>query len=374
MTGQHCGRCGEPRTPAGCACGWADGPGGNDEETAVIPVVGGPELVRPYFRPGDAQGAEQDPLEVEVLDAEVLDSTTVLRTVAPHSAHSPSGSPGSPGSPSSPGFSGPTASPPGGYGPAAAQTRVLPAHLGAHLPAQRPAEQLGSLVVTGGRGGAGSGRRRRPSRGAVLIGAGIAVIAGIGVAAALVPQLLGGGPVDVSLPQPGVTAPLPTQSSVSAEPSSAVSATRTHPAPVVRPTRTAPPSSPPASARTSAPPTAAPTTAAPTGSAPPASASGAPTATASPDSTAAAGGDGSLSLGDSGPAVVTLQQELSDLYIDPDLDANGTYGRRTENDVATFQMWYGVEGDPTGVFGPNSQARMDQLMNQQGDDGGDDDQ
>ena len=354
MTGQLCGSCGEALAPDGCACRRAEWAGHGDEETAVIPVVGGPELVRPYFQPADGQGTEQEPMDVEVVDAELLDAGVLDAEVLDSSPAAYAGYPARP--------------------PAPQQTRVLPVHLPAHLPAQRSAESLGSLVVTPGRDGAGSGGRRRrakPSRSAVLVGAGIAAIAGLGVAAALVPRMLGGGPVNVALPQPGVTAPLPTQSTDSPDPSASASATQTQAAPATPTSQPARPTASATATRAAAQPSTSPASTSPSAStsSPSASGSGSPTATATAGSSATAA---TLSLGDTGPAVVTLQQELSALYVDADLPANGSYGRRTEEDVATFQFWYGVQGDPSGVFGPNSQAEMAELMNQQngGNDGG----
>jgi hypothetical protein len=77
-----------------------------------------------------------------------------------------------------------------------------------------------------------------------------------------------------------------------------------------------------------------------------------------------------LRLGSTGPAVVTLQQDLRALWIDRGLQPSGAYDQRTEQDVASFQVWYGVQGDPSGVYGPNSQAKMAQLMASQGNNGG----
>jgi len=353
MTGQLCGRCGTALAPEGCPCGWS----GSNEETAVIPVIGGPELVRPYFRPDDSElddpdldldgDLDADLDDIEIVDAELLD----VPGHRPMSAAAAGAGAGGAGA--------------GGAG--AGATRVLPAY----LPVRRPVEPLGSVVVTRptpGGPAAGRGRRQpRNSRSTVLIAAGIVLIAGIGVAAALVPKMLGGGQVNIAQPQPEITAPLPSQgpTSGSAQPSATATSSATRSVPVTQPTR---------AAATSARPTIAPTTAQPTATAggpadgTPSSASASASASADPSGSAASG---SLSLGDTGPAVATLQQDLATLWIDPGLQDNGDYNQQTEKDVATFQYWYGVQGDPTGVYGPNSQSRMAKLMRHQngGDNG-----
>ena len=338
MTGQLCGRCGTALAPEGCPCGWS----GSDAETAIIPVIGGPELVRPYFHPDDAEldGPEPDDgppagqrdggrdggLDGELDDDGIIDAE-LLDTPDPQ------------------------------------PTRVLRAY----VPAQRPAEPLGVVVTRPPQGPPpGRGRRRSRTRSTLLIGTGITVIAGIGVVAALVPQMLGGGPVQVALPQPGVTAPLPTQTqagpTTSALPT-AVATSATHAAAVVTPSPSADPSAPATpTTRPAASPTLSPSITASHGGGP-----ATPTAGPSPSAT---GGvtSGTLSLGDTGPAVVTLQQDLSSIWgLDRNLRADGDYGPRTEMDVATFQDWFGVEGDPTGVYGPNTQAAMAQELAGQDD-------
>ena len=342
MTGQLCGRCGTALAPEGCPCGWS----GSNEETAVIPVIGGPELVRPYFRPdgsqldGDPDDGEFDDAEiVEIVDAELLDV--------------PAQGPAQ--------FSGQASGRPPARAAGGDATRVLPAY----LPAQRSAEPLGSLVVTQPpqSGRSSRGRQKRSSRSTVLIAAGVVLIAGIGVAAALVPKILGGGQVNIAQPQPLVTAPLPSQgpTSGSARPSASATGASTQAAPVVQPTHSASASAAPSTAPASAQPTATATATATAGGTP-----SSPTASATPTGGgSSSGATGTLSLGDTGPAVATLQQDLASLWIDPGLQASGVYNQQTESDVATFQYWYGVQGDPSGVYGPNSQARMAKAMKHQ---------
>jgi peptidoglycan hydrolase-like protein with peptidoglycan-binding domain len=59
--------------------------------------------------------------------------------------------------------------------------------------------------------------------------------------------------------------------------------------------------------------------------------------------------------------VVTLQQDLRQLFIDR-RSPSGVYDDRTAQDVTTFQNRYNVQGDPPGVYGPNSQAMMAQAL------------
>ncbi|WP_344444669.1 hypothetical protein, partial [Kitasatospora nipponensis] len=49
MPGERCPACGIERTATGCACGHPD-----VTETAILPHLEGPPLVRPYVRTGSA--------------------------------------------------------------------------------------------------------------------------------------------------------------------------------------------------------------------------------------------------------------------------------------------------------------------------------
>jgi peptidoglycan hydrolase-like protein with peptidoglycan-binding domain len=92
---------------------------------------------------------------------------------------------------------------------------------------------------------------------------------------------------------------------------------------------------------------------APTG-APTTAAAQAPSASADPD------GAGTLREGDSGPAVKDLQQRL--LRIPNVYDhgsTNGTYDATLTAAVARFQLWYGIRGDETGVYGNDTRADLE---------------
>jgi hypothetical protein len=89
-----------------------------------------------------------------------------------------------------------------------------------------------------------------------------------------------------------------------------------------------------------------------------------PTASAEPTATATAPADpdgaGTLREGDSGPAVTALQQRLLDI---PDIYQNGstsgTYDATLEAAVARFQLWYGIRGDETGVYGNDTRLALE---------------
>jgi len=89
-----------------------------------------------------------------------------------------------------------------------------------------------------------------------------------------------------------------------------------------------------------------------------------PTASAEPTATASAPSDpdgaGTLREGDSGPAVTDLQERLLDI---PDIYQNGstsgTYDATLEAAVARFQLWYGIRGDETGVYGNDTRLALE---------------
>ncbi|MFI6355094.1 peptidoglycan-binding protein [Streptomyces sp. NPDC050743] len=106
-------------------------------------------------------------------------------------------------------------------------------------------------------------------------------------------------------------------------------------------------------------PTHRPATTAPSATAP------APTPTTSPAPTAATGvadpdGPGTLRQGDTGPEVAELQQRLlriPDVYRDG--STSGTYDAGLTAAVARFQLWYGISGDETGVYGNDTRRALE---------------
>lgn len=90
------------------------------------------------------------------------------------------------------------------------------------------------------------------------------------------------------------------------------------------------------------------------GPAPSASAPAAPPATADPD------GPGTLRQGDSGPEVRELQERLlkiPDVYRDG--ETSGEYDAMLTEAVARFQLWYGIRGDETGVYGNDTRRDLE---------------
>lgn len=67
-----------------------------------------------------------------------------------------------------------------------------------------------------------------------------------------------------------------------------------------------------------------------------------------------------LRRGDSGPAVLELQERLGQLGLytgTPD----GTFGSRTERAVRDFQSYMGIDGDPAGVYGPPTRRALESM-------------
>ena len=92
---------------------------------------------------------------------------------------------------------------------------------------------------------------------------------------------------------------------------------------------------------------------------PPASASADPTPTVS-SGTGDPDGLGTLREGDSGPAVTDLQERLlriPDVYKDG--STNGSYDTTLTDAVARFQLWYGIRGDETGVYGNDTRQALE---------------
>ncbi|MDH6213935.1 peptidoglycan-binding domain-containing protein [Streptomyces pseudovenezuelae] len=96
-----------------------------------------------------------------------------------------------------------------------------------------------------------------------------------------------------------------------------------------------------------------------------AAASPSATASADPTPTASSGtgdpdGPGTLREGDSGPAVTDLQERLlriPDVYKDG--STSGSYDTTLTDAVARFQLWYGIRGDETGVYGNDTRQALE---------------
>ncbi|MGW4227396.1 peptidoglycan-binding protein [Streptomyces bauhiniae] len=71
-------------------------------------------------------------------------------------------------------------------------------------------------------------------------------------------------------------------------------------------------------------------------------------------------GPGTLRQGDSGPEVTELRRRLlriPDVFRDG--SATGPYDARLTEAVARFQLWYGIRGDETGVYGDDTRRGLE---------------
>ncbi|MYW08352.1 peptidoglycan-binding protein [Streptomyces sp. SID2563] len=211
-------------------------------------------------------------------------------------------------------------------------------------------------------------RRRKPFA-AVIAGA--AVVAVVGTAA-FVGGLFngdGGGEADLDQALPSTVTSLPEESG--------------GPAPSASPSASAPPSrsasptssaSASASSSASASPSASPTSSATASSS--ASGAGAP---ASPSATASSSAPvegvapppsstddaGTLRRGDRGTEVAELQNRLREVWVyNGPVDSD--YGDRTEQAVSDLQTWWSIDGDPDGVYGPNTRSRLEAVTTGRG--------
>lgn len=204
-------------------------------------------------------------------------------------------------------------------------------------------------------------RRRRPF-GALAVGAAVAAVVGT---AAFAGGLFGGDDsTDEALPEATTSAPdTEDEPAASVAPSPSASAT---------PPRTQSPSATPsASPSASASPTKS-REPSPTATAT-ASASASPTASASPapdddapsDAPPAGLAGGSLRPGDRGPEVTGLQNRLKEvwLYAGP---SDGNYNDQVRSAVAVYQSYKAIQGDPTGVYGPNTRRALEAETNGRG--------
>ncbi|MEU8705026.1 peptidoglycan-binding domain-containing protein [Streptomyces sp. NPDC048565] len=195
-------------------------------------------------------------------------------------------------------------------------------------------------------------RRRRPFA-AIAVGAAVAAV--VGTAAFASGLFDDKDSRDAALPE--ATTSMPDTdggpaASVSQSPSSSSS-----PSPSATPSRSAS-ASPSASASASTSPSASRPATASTSPSPSASATKAPatTAAAAPVDEAATGP--TLRRGDRGPEVSELQRRLQEVwaYRGPE---NGDYSRQVEEAVAEYQRWVSVQGDPPGVYGPETRRALE---------------
>ncbi|MFI1780072.1 peptidoglycan-binding protein [Streptomyces rubiginosohelvolus] len=198
-------------------------------------------------------------------------------------------------------------------------------------------------------------RRRRPF-GALAVGAAVAAVVGT---AAFAGGLFGGDDSgDEALPEATTSVPdTDGEPAASVAPSPSASA-----APSRTPSRSAAPSaSPSASASPTKSREPSPTASAstpPTASASPTTEDGgAPTSSPTAAPPAEFAGP-SLRPGDRGPEVGVLQNRLREmwLYSGP---SDQNYSERVENAVAVYQSYKAIQGDPVGVYGPNTRRALE---------------
>ncbi|MER6396410.1 hypothetical protein ABT263_10130 [Kitasatospora sp. NPDC001603] len=356
MPDQHCPTCGTARS-AGCRC--LPDPGLT--ETAVLPHLEGPPLVRPYVPQAlgpivDAPpaGAPADPF-----------ATTVLPP-----AQAADGPPARPAGPDADAYATtvlpPVMSvPPPGPGPTVGQSPADGAEIG-YFPFHPAAP--GAPGPTGGRAArrtAGQAEEGMPARRKGLLaaaGAGLLVLT-VGLAYAVTPSA---EPGDRAQPAPSTTlAPVPVDPTAPAPSPSAPPSTSEAPSPspsrTARPT-TSRPAAPSATAVTSAPVPAAPPAPAPTSTAP------TPTATATPTPTATTPAPTPtvrvLERGMTGADVKDMQLRLAATscgFVDKSI-ATSTFDWWTATVLGDYQRSFKIKGEtgPSGAFyGPKTRAALE---------------
>ncbi|MGW8632337.1 peptidoglycan-binding domain-containing protein [Streptomyces sp. NPDC055793] len=255
----------------------------------------------------------------------------------------------------------------GPRGTAAGATSALPTPLAPSAAPPRAHdlrlfETAATAPVPSGAGpsdGPGGRRSRRRRKGILLSAAGavVVVVGAAGYASGLfsyeAPSRDGALPHEV---RAGVPDPSPSESTPTAGPSAT---------PVPQAGSASP--SPSASASASASPSASPSPTASSASPSP-SRSAEPTPSATSTATEQAPQEsedddhdfygGSLRRGDRGPEVVELQQRLAQLYLYTG-DIDGSYNRRVEDSVRTYQWARGIRSDDLGVYGPDTRRQLE---------------
>ncbi|WP_405510274.1 peptidoglycan-binding domain-containing protein [Streptomyces anulatus] len=203
-------------------------------------------------------------------------------------------------------------------------------------------------------------RRRRPF-GTLAVGAAVAAVVGT---AAFAGGLFGGDDsTDEALPEATTSVPDTEDepaASVAPSPSASTTPPRTQ-SPSATPSASPSASASPTKSRETTPTATASAPASPTASASPAPDGGAPPAAPSGAPPAGLTG-GSLRPGDHGPEVAELQNRLKEvwLYAGP---SDGNYNDRVRSAVVIYQSYQDIEGDPTGVYGPNTRRALEAETN-----------
>ncbi|MEV7896355.1 peptidoglycan-binding domain-containing protein, partial [Streptomyces cyaneofuscatus] len=75
----------------------------------------------------------------------------------------------------------------------------------------------------------------------------------------------------------------------------------------------------------------------------------------------------SLRRGDQGPQVAVLQNRLAEVWLYHG-DADGNFSERVENAVRVYQSYKAIQGDPAGVYGPETRRALEAETTGQGRD------
>ncbi|MFH9392075.1 peptidoglycan-binding protein [Streptomyces sp. NPDC017413] len=204
-------------------------------------------------------------------------------------------------------------------------------------------------------------RRKRPL-GVLAVGAAVAAVVGT---AAFAGGLFGGDDSgDEALPEATTSVPDTEDepaASVAPSPSASATSSRTR-SPSATPSATPSASASPTRSREPEPTATASPSASPTASASTSPGGGAPTA-APPAADPPPGLAGSsLRPGDRGPEVAELQVRLAEVWLysgQPD----GNYDDQVRNAVAVYQSYKAIQGDPAGVYGPNTRRALETETN-----------
>ncbi|MFJ1798277.1 peptidoglycan-binding protein [Streptomyces sp. NPDC088180] len=204
-------------------------------------------------------------------------------------------------------------------------------------------------------------RRRRPF-GALAVGAAVAAMVGT---AAFAGGLFGGDDgTDEALPEATTSVPDTEEqpaASVAPSPSASTAPPATR-SPSATPSASTSPSASPTKSREPSPTTSA--SASPKASASPTATDGAPPATQPTDAPPGLTG-ASLRPGDRGPEVTELQNRLKEvwLYAGP---SDGNYNDQVRSAVVIYQSYQDIDGDPVGVYGPNTRGVLEAETNGRG--------
>ncbi|MYW33776.1 peptidoglycan-binding domain-containing protein, partial [Streptomyces sp. SID2119] len=209
-------------------------------------------------------------------------------------------------------------------------------------------------------------RRRRPFA-ALAVGAAVAAV--VGTAAFAGGLFDRDGSQEEALPEATTSAP-----DTADEPAAASVAPS--PSPSAAPSRTASASPTPSASSASPSPSASPSESSepsPTASAPATPSPGAPSASATRDAPPPSAAPpaqlapSSLRRGDQGPQVAVLQNRLAEVWLYHG-DADGNFNDRVENAVRVYQSYKAIQGDPAGVYGPETRRALEAETTGQGRD------